>query len=171
MTGTTGSSSGDLTRLIASAQATTQAINNLNQTLNTSNVSLSSLATSISAFIVDIPGVPNGATVICAGGGPSVSTTATATLTPTSGTMWITGYDIGYTGATAATALAVTINGLSQTLYLPFAVPAGTDTTAGQFVYKFPTPIPAATAGTAISVVMEAVPGGSAYANAFGFYL
>lgn len=159
----------DLSRLIDSAQATTKAINNLNQTLTATNSSLASLATTATAFITDIPGVPNGAKVICASGGNS-NTNSTATLTPGTGTMWITGYDIGYTGATSATALAVTINGLAQTLYLPFGVPAGTATTAGNFVYKFPTPIPASTAGSAISVVMEAVPGGTAYANAYGFY-
>lgn len=160
----------DLTRLIAQAQATTQAINNLNQTLTTSNTSLAALAASFTALVADIPGVPNGATVISASSGPSGST-ATATLTPGSGTMWITGYDIGFTGSSSATVLAVTITGTTADLYLPFAIPTPAASTGGQFPYKFPTPIPASAAGTPISVVMEAVPGGTAYANAYGFYL
>lgn len=161
----------DLSRLIASAQATTQALNNLNQTQTTNNAQLSNIGAYISDLTSLISGTPFGSTITNGSSGLSTTTTATATITTsgTNQTLYITGYDVSYTGQTTANFAGVVVTGIPTSAGVLLAVPAGA-TTASAFIYKFPTPVPAT--GSSISVSFGPLGTGSAgaWVNAYGFY-
>lgn len=169
MSNGTTTASPDLSRLIASAQATTQAINNLNQSFNSVGTTLNATLTTITTLIY---GVPAGATILSASSGSVTNATATATLGAATGkTTYITGFDASYTGSGSATAVNLTVTGTAATLNYFLGVPSGV-TNAVQFVYKFPTPIPASGPDSSIAVVLPSIgTTGNAGVNAYGFYV
>jgi hypothetical protein len=147
----------DLLRLIAAAQATTQAINNLNQTL--------------SPFIGVLP---RGATALSASGSGANSIVTASLPTIAGKTTWLTGFVVTAGGATTASLVNVGVNGLgASALVFTFGTPAGNSNIATPLIITFPTPLPSATPTTQIFVQVPAIGAGNTSANvvAFGFAL
>jgi hypothetical protein len=123
------------------------------------------------------PAWPYPATVtrVAAQSGVVANASASATLAAAVGkTTYITSLQIFATGATAATAVNVTIVGLlGGTMTIPFDVPAGANLRATPILLDFTTPLPASAANTAIVVTLPALGTGNtrATANAQGFQL
>ena len=150
----------DLSRMIASAQATTQAINNLNQTVNSLNATVTALGTTISSAI---PGVPSGATPVAASSYASGTTLTCSFLSVSGLTNYITGFALTGTGATSATAVLVTISGTVVSLYFTYCVVAGVTTQNTPLIVNFPTPVPASAPGSAISITVPSAGAGNTY--------
>jgi hypothetical protein len=98
----------------------------------------------------------------------------TCTLTAPSGKMlWIEGFDVYGTGATAASSINVTVTGLGTTLNYSLGIPgtATTDLGTSRLAVRFPSPIPAAALGTNIVVNVPSFGAGNTQAacTAFGF--
>lgn len=86
---------------------------------------------------------------------------------------YIQGFHIGGLGATAASVIAITITGLTNTLTYRFSVPAGATVIAGGMDIEFERPIPASADNTAIVVNVPSFGAGNtaADASARGFRL
>ncbi len=119
------------------------------------------------------PGLPSAFTYVEASA-TGAAATVTATMPAVANkTNYIEGFDVTGTGATAASAVNVTVTGLANTLNFTIGVPAGVavDLGANRLSIRFPTPIPASAVNTAINVVVPSFGAGNTNASAtiYGF--
>lgn len=80
---------------------------------------------------------------------------------------YITGFSIGGLGATAASVIAITITGLTNTLTFRYSVPAGATVIATPLTVIFNRPIPASADNTAIVVNVPSFGAGNTAADAW----
>lgn len=119
-------------------------------------------------------GYPSGATPVNSFPANGANSSVVATLPAAAGkTTYLTGVDISYGGATAAALGGLTLGGLlnGNPAYI-VPVPAGA-ALGGQMSLRFPVPIPASAANTAITATLSALGAGNAAAMvaAYGFQL
>ncbi|HZS57544.1 MAG TPA: hypothetical protein VFA65_24300 [Bryobacteraceae bacterium] len=150
-------------RLISYAQALTEALNNLNQTT-------SSVASNSSA---QLPNVPAGASVqfSSAHGG---ATNVTASFGGASGvTTYLNGFIITSSGSTSAAAVNATVSDGHWTLNFAYVTQSGVTTSNLPYVVNFPTPLPATTQQTAITITLPSLGTGNTQAAVviYGFDL
>lgn len=86
-------------------------------------------------------------------------------------TTYIEGFTVSGLGATAASTIAITVTGITNTLTYYYSVPAGATTAAPLLDVRFPSPIPATGQNVAIVVNVPSFGAGntSAAACAYGF--
>lgn len=158
-------------QLQAAMQALAGVISKLNTDLNTNAETLVTLLTALER---GTPAYPVGATTTNAFNF-GANTTLVATLAGTAGvTNYISGFDIGSGGATAAAVVYVTVTGTIETsLRYVYAVPAGATTGAQPLSIRFPVPIPASGTNTSINVTLAALGAGNTLASVsvYGFRL
>lgn len=114
------------------------------------------------------------ATAVTAGSGNVANASAVATIPAVAGkTVYITGFDIDSTGATAAAVVSPTMAGvISGTRTYTYATVAGATAANPTMSKRFNPPIPASAVNTAIVVTCPALGAGNTNAtvNAYGFY-
>lgn len=119
--------------------------------------------------------LPVGAVALTASSGNKANASAAATLTGTSTTtVYITGFEMTASGATAALVVSPTVVGLlGGTATYTFVYPAGATAQATPLIVEFPVPIPASAVNTAIVVTLPASGAGGTNATvvAHGFYV
>jgi hypothetical protein len=122
-----------------------------------------------------VPGYPSGAVALSAGSADVANASAVATLTGTATTtVYITGFQVSGSGATAGAVVAVTIAGLlggTRTYNYTFATGAAVGNQP--LIVQFLVPLPASAVNTAIVVTCPASGAGGAHntVNAQGFYV
>lgn len=104
--------------------------------------------------------------------GNQANAVATATLPAVAGrTNWLAGFDVTFSGATAAAVVLVTVTGPTNALSFVLTVPAGATTAGAPLQVRLPRPVPAAAVNTAIVVTVPALGAGNTncVVNAYGF--
>lgn len=107
-------------------------------------------------------------------GGASVAAAVCTRTLAASATLlhWISGFDVTFAGATAASVVEVTVTGLmGGTLTFIVTVPAGATVAGTPLCVKFPAPIPATDKNVAVTLTVPSLGAGNLKANAnlYGF--
>ena len=122
--------------------------------------------------IVDSAGneaVTSGGTPVGGTSGNVANASAAASLAAVAGkTNYLTGVNIHFSGATAASVVNATITGLiGGTMTIPIAVPAGATVGGVPVDLDFAVPIPASAVNTAITVTLPALGAGNTNAAVY----
>lgn len=145
------------------------------QALSTATNGILQLMQGGTLVIGTVQDYPPNATAVTASSGNAANAAATAAFTAsTTKLIWITGFDIGSAGATAAKAVTVTLTGVvNGPLVFTYATLAGASTLNAPLSIRFPAPIPATAVGTAVAVSLPALGTGNTNASvtAYGYLL
>lgn len=118
-------------------------------------------------------GRPSDATALNASSGNVANSAAVATMAgAASVTNYVTGIEITYAGATGASNVVATLDGLlGGTISFICVVPAGVTTQGESILLRFDHPLPASAANTAITLTLPALGAGNTHAcvNIHGF--
>lgn len=124
---------------------------------------------------IALKGIPAGSTALITGSGIVSAAIAAATLAAASSkTTYITGFDITAGGATAGVSVDLAVSGLlGGTIHYSYTTPVGATVPAPVMSLRFPAPVPASAANTAIVVTLPSLGTGnlSAAVVAYGFQL
>ncbi|MBO9710554.1 MAG: hypothetical protein J7521_20325 [Caulobacter sp.] len=127
----------------------------------------------VSIGYTDAAGYPAGSTILQGSSGNVAAASASVTLaSATSQTVYLTGFDFTFTGATATSKVVATITGLAGgTRSYVIAVPAGVDVAGQPLALRFDPPLKAAATATDVVLSVPSLGAGNTNAtlNAQGF--
>lgn len=118
--------------------------------------------------------LPSAATAQYVSSGNKAAAVASAAIPAAAGlTSYLSGFEITGAGATAASVVTATVTDGTWTLSYSVAVPAGANVGITPLVVRFPTPLKASAANTAITVSCPSLGAGNTNAcvNATGYQL
>lgn len=178
----------NLDSLYQAAVSLVRSVNELNQTLATTNTDLGTIDgrlvtanTNLAAIASNLAArlstddYPVGATPVAGTSGNVANAQATATLSSAgSSTTYISGFAITSSGSTAAAVVTALVTGIGGgDLVYTYATVAGATTANAALIVEFPRPIPASAVNTPIAVVLPALGAGNTNATvvAYGYRL